>query len=147
MFYSPSENTCYSPDLRERYIKAGTWPADAVELSQELFASVVSQRPADKLMQPGADGLPELVDFPAADSGQILTKERTWRDAKLAEVVWLRDRHRDQLEIGSDTTLTAEQFNALLVFMQALRDWPQSDAFPDVSQRPAPPVWLAEQTR
>lgn len=72
------------------------------------------------------------------------TLERQWRDAQLAELVWLRDRHRDQLEIGAATTLTAEQFVELLVFMQALRDWPQSEAFPDVSARPVPPAFLEQ---
>ncbi|TFF42855.1 phage tail assembly chaperone [Pseudomonas sp. RIT623] len=70
--------------------------------------------------------------------------ERQWRDAQLLELVWLRDRHRDQLEIGATTTLTAEQFAELLVFMQALRDWPQSEAFPDESARPVPPVFLEQ---
>lgn len=68
--------------------------------------------------------------------------ERVWRDTELAGLVWLRDRHRDQLEIGVTTTLTAEQFSELLVFMQALRDWPQSEAFPDTSERPVAPAFL-----
>ena len=70
--------------------------------------------------------------------------ERAWRDAELAELVWLRDRHRDQLEIGAATTLSAEQFSELLLFMQALRDWPQSEVFPDVSARPVPPAFLEQ---
>lgn len=70
--------------------------------------------------------------------------ERAWRDSELAELVWLRDRHRDQLEIGAATTLTPEQFGELLVFMQALRDWPQSPAFPDTSARPVPPAFIEQ---
>ena len=72
--------------------------------------------------------------------------ERAWRDGQLDGLVWLRDRHRDQLEIGVTTTLMPEQFAELLVFMQALRDWPQSEAFPDTSARPVAPVFL-EQVR
>lgn len=68
--------------------------------------------------------------------------ERVWRDAELGEMVWLRDRHRDQLEIGSGTTLAPEQFGELLIYMQALRDWPQSNAFPSSSARPVPPAFL-----
>ncbi|WP_256671295.1 phage tail assembly chaperone [Pseudomonas sp. EMN2] len=74
------------------------------------------------------------------------TAERTWRDVELTNAVWLRDRHRDQVEIGGSTTLTAEQFQELLVYMQALRDWPQCEAFPDSAQRPVAPTWVAEQT-
>ena len=72
--------------------------------------------------------------------------ERQWRDSELAALVWLRDRHRDQLEIGAGSTLTPEQFSGLLVYMQQLRDWPQSEAFPDSSDRPGPPGFL-EQAR
>ncbi|MEX5360932.1 hypothetical protein ACFW6U_09670 [Pseudomonas guariconensis] len=69
--------------------------------------------------------------------------ERQWRDAELASLVWARDRHRDQLEIGVPTTLMPDQFAELLVFLQALRDWPQSQAFPDAEQRPVAPAFLS----
>ena len=68
--------------------------------------------------------------------------EREWRDAELEKMVWLRDRHRDQLEIGKETTLSVEQYGVLLVYMQALRDWPQAEAFPDPSGRPRIPQVL-----
>lgn len=71
--------------------------------------------------------------------------EREWRDADLVAIAWLRDRHRDQREIEALTTLSAEQFRELLVYMQALRDWPQSHDFPIRGQRPTPPAWIAEQ--
>lgn len=73
--------------------------------------------------------------------------ERAWRDGVLVEMMALRDRHRDQQEIGGETTLTAEQYMELLVYMQALRDWPQSEAFPDSTQRPVAPPWIVEQTQ
>lgn len=71
--------------------------------------------------------------------------ERAWRDMQIASVEWLRNRHRDQLEIGAPTTLTAEQYQELLQYMQTLRDWPQSEAFPNQAGRPQPPEWLAGQ--
>lgn len=82
----------------------------------------------------------ELVEVP-----DLASAERAWRDAELAGIVWLRDRHRDQLELSVDTSLTAEQFTELLTYMQALRDWPQSEAFPDSAQRPVAPPWIANQ--
>ncbi|MDT9642560.1 MULTISPECIES: phage tail assembly chaperone [Pseudomonas] len=72
--------------------------------------------------------------------------ERKWRDSELVAVMWLRERHRDQLEIEVQTTLTAEQFKELLLYMQALRDWPQSPDFPQVERRPVAPPWVAEQS-
>ncbi|MFF7108111.1 phage tail assembly chaperone [Pseudomonas sichuanensis] len=83
---------------------------------------------------------PELLPATAG----LAAAERAWRDAELSALMWLRDRHRDQLEIGEATTLTPEQFSELLVFMQALRDWPQSEAFPDASARPVPPAFIEQ---
>ena len=89
------------------------------------------------------DNSSELL-FIADDVTSI--SERAWRDSALFAVAWLRDRHRDQLDIGADTTLTAGQFSELLMYMQQLRDWPQSEAFPTPEQRPVPPPWIADQT-
>lgn len=85
----------------------------------------------------------EHIERVTAPQALPADSERQWRDAELAALIWLRDRHRDQLEIGVPTTLTAEQFTELLVFMQALRDWPQSQAFPDAEQRPVAPAFLS----
>lgn len=71
--------------------------------------------------------------------------ERAWRDMQIMSVEWMRDRHRDQLEIGAPTTLTAEQYQELLQYMQDLRDWPQAAEFPAQEYRPQPPEWLAGQ--
>ncbi|MDH0730990.1 phage tail assembly chaperone [Pseudomonas sichuanensis] len=87
------------------------------------------------------------LDLIAPDGELQANNERAWRDSALAAVMWLRDRHRDQVEGGAATTLTAEQFQELLAYMQALRDWPQSEAFPDSAQRPVAPPWIAEQSQ
>lgn len=71
------------------------------------------------------------------------TSERFWRDRQINNLRWLRERHRDQLEQQVLTSLTTEQFNELLTYVQQLRDWPQSPAFPDSGQRPGTPAWLS----
>lgn len=86
-----------------------------------------------------------LADDPELQDGAVdqnAMTERRWRDTELASLIWLRDRHRDQLDIGGETTLTAEQFGELLVYMQALRDWPQSENFPDSGYRPSAPKFI-----
>ena len=71
--------------------------------------------------------------------------ERRWRDAELSALLWLRERHRDQREIEVTTTLSEDQFKALLVYLQALRDWPQSPDFPGGEHRPVTPEWISGQ--
>lgn len=71
--------------------------------------------------------------------------ERAWRDGEINSITWIRDRHRDQVEAGHATTLTADQFTQLLTYLQALRDWPESTSFPTTTARPVAPTWLASE--
>lgn len=137
-FYSQTTQTTY---LRGMH---ASMPADAVEITDELYMAVIGNPALGKVRAHDAKGLPYLVDAPEV-APDLAAQERGWRDAELASVMWLRERHRDQLEVETPTTLASEQFKELLVYMQALRDWPQSEGFPDVQHRPAAPPWIAEQ--
>jgi hypothetical protein len=136
----------YSKTTQTSYLRGihSVIPADAVEISEALYLSVIGNPPPGKIRAHDDQGLPYLIDAPAAGP-DLEVEEREWRDAELASVMWLRERHRDQLEIGTATTLTGDQFNELLVYIQTLRDWPQSPGFPDTQRRPATPEWIAEQ--
>ncbi|NWA04812.1 hypothetical protein HX782_28885 [Pseudomonas gingeri] len=83
---------------------------------------------------------------PPEDPLLLVAAERVWRDATIESVKWLRERHRDEIDLDRETTLNAEQFIQLLGYMQDLRDWPQSDQFPAFAHRPVAPPWIAEQT-
>lgn len=74
---------------------------------------------------------------------ELASDERAWRDAEIERVRWLRDRHRDEMDMGVPTSLSAEQFAGLLSYIQQLRTWPQATGFPDQAARPVPPDWLA----
>ncbi|MDF2793128.1 MAG: hypothetical protein K0S85_881 [Pseudomonas orientalis] len=121
-------------------------PEDAVEIPEELFLSVICSPLPGKVRAHDEKGLPFLVDAPEPTQ-DLEAQERMWRDGELSGVLWLRERHRDQLEIERPTTLTAEQFNDLLAYLQALRDWPQSPYFPARESRPTAPTWITEQTQ
>lgn len=54
------------------------------------------------------------------------------RDSLMTEVLWVRDRHRDELDLINlgeltETTLTSTEFNDLLIYIQDLRDVPQNN--------------------
>jgi hypothetical protein len=68
--------------------------------------------------------------------------ERAWRDSRISAITWMRDRHRDEIEQDLTTTLTEEQYGELVVYIQALRDWPAAAAFPAPVSRPPAPQWL-----
>lgn len=135
-FYSQTTGATYFKEVH------GSVPSDAVPISEDRFKEVIINPARGKLRVHDDDGLPILIDPPAATVEELAAAERQWRDGELSAIMWLRERHRDQQEIGGETTITAEQFGALLVYMQALRDWPQSLEFPDSQYRPLPPTWL-----
>ena len=122
-------------------------PADVVPIDEERFLSVIGNPAPGKIRGHDAQGLPVLVDPLPPTAEALSVQERLWRDAEIERVKWLRERHRDQLDIREQTTLMPEQFNELLVYMQALRDWPQSPDFPDSQHRPTAPDWIADQAQ
>ncbi|MFV2946420.1 phage tail assembly chaperone [Pseudomonas japonica] len=132
-FYSPGKNGLYIEAVHGR-----NKPDDCILISPERYGQLKGQQ-----LYVNAAGEPDIrIDVP--DPAQ---QERAWRDGELAAVTWLRDRHRDEADMGLPNTLSAEQFTELLLYMQALRDWPASEHFPDAAQRPQPPGWLVTQTQ
>lgn len=124
----------------------GAIPDDAVEVMGSRKLELLEGERVGLVITVDANGKPVLTE-PVYDPAAREVAERAWRDTELSQVTWLRDRHRDELELGRSTTLTAEQYVELLEYMQQLRDWPQSDQFPSIEQRPQPPAWIAEQTQ
>lgn len=141
-YYSKTTGCTYLASLH------GTnMPTDAVPIDEERFLSVIGNPVPGKIRSHDAQGLPILIDPLPPTVEALSVRERLWRDAEIERVKWLRERHRDQLDIGEQTTLMPEQFNELLVYMQALRDWPQAPDFPDSQHRPMAPDWIADQAQ
>ncbi|MGO0694427.1 hypothetical protein ACTORG_13155 [Pseudomonas guariconensis] len=111
------------------------------------FHSDLTWLPCGEAVQPGwlcqGDEFSEKV----VTLEERMAAERQWRDSELEARQWLRDRHRDEQDLGRPTTLTDEQFIEFLTYLQALRDWPVAGSFPDPQQRPAPPDWIDQYTQ
>ncbi|MFG0501295.1 phage tail assembly chaperone [Pseudomonas putida] len=135
-FYSQTTGCCYLEGIHT------TMPDDAVEISDDRYQVVIGNPEPGKVRAHDAEGLPILIDPPALTTGEVEALERAWRDSELAARQWLRDRHRDEQDLGRATTLSEAQFAELLEYLQALRDWPQAEAFPDSVLRPPPPNWI-----
>lgn len=66
---------------------------------------------------------------------------RAERDQLIDETTWLVERHKEERERNTaSTTLTPDQYRALLDYRQALRDVPQQRGFPDSVTWPTAPV-------
>ena len=110
-----------------------------------LFTTLDAALPQFMVIGTGKDGLPEVQPPPGPLGSELEASARSWRNGVLAQTDGAVARHRDQIEIGAVTTLTAEQYRLLQVYRQALRDWPESvgSKFPTESDRPVQPDFLA----
>ena len=91
----------------------------------------------------------EVMDFealameaPEPVTPPVMASERLWRDNEIERIRWLRERHRDEADMGMIPTLSTVQFKELLTYIQSLRDWPESKDFPNVEARPVLPDWV-----
>jgi hypothetical protein len=124
-------------------------PADVVPLTNEQYETVIANPDLGKVRSHDKEGLPTLVDAPVhkPTTSELGAAERLWRDGQVSATEWLVTRHRDEQDMQLPTTLAAEQFAAVLVYRQALRDWPQDSRFPYSDFRPVAPPWIADQTQ
>ncbi|WP_123573712.1 phage tail assembly chaperone [Pseudomonas chlororaphis] len=88
---------------------------------------------------------PTLVERPSPPPEVLAEVERNWRGIQLEATDGVVSRHRDEVEEGSATTLTAERYAELQSYRRALRNWPENGEFPLANHRPVTPSWLSEQ--
>ena len=67
---------------------------------------------------------------PAPTTEELFDMLRSFRDGRISAVLWMRERHADELELGKEISLTPEQYTALLTYIQALRDLPAQPGAP-----------------
>ena len=102
---------------------------------------------AGKVIDFGPHTGPVLIDPPPPSPEVLAAVERQWRDGRLLDTDGVVTRHRDELEEGAVTTLTAEQYVELQGYRRALRNWPEGEHFPLSEHRPVAPPWIVEQTQ
>lgn len=118
-------------------------PVDAIEISEDTFRVVLASPAPGKVVDHDINGLPFLIDRIATEE-QRGEDARFWRGWAIESVKWLRERHRDEIESGLATSLSAEKFSDLLAYVQSLRDWPAAAGFPDKNSQPLTPDWLID---
>lgn len=69
--YSAQNNAFYSVELKSNYESAGTWPDDAVFISEQVFSEFSSQPPVGKIRGSNADGKPCWLDIPLPSQDEL----------------------------------------------------------------------------
>jgi hypothetical protein len=121
-------------------------PADAVKITPEQHAALLTGEAAGRIIFSDKKGFPVLADPEPPSDEALIAQARQWRDTEIESFKWLRERHRDEVDAGRTTTLTAAQFGELIEYIQQLRDWPAAAGFPNKDSRPVAPSWITEQS-
>lgn len=141
MKFSPTQGQFYPDDFG---YQPEDIPDDVIDVPQAAFEAALDRRPGELLTV--EEGRIVILPAPEVDLVErAVVLERFWRTQQLAQTDALVTRHRDELEDGTQTTLSAEQYVELQAFRRALRDWPESGEFPVSEHRPVAPPWAIEQ--
>lgn len=118
-----------------------------VTITLKAHRALLEGQAAGQRIAADEHGAPMLAAPQGATLAEQESAERIWRDLQLSLSDGVVSRHRDEVESGLPTTLTAEQYTTLQAYRRQLRDWPQGAEFPLVDHRPIAPPWLVEQTQ
>ena len=73
-FYSAINNAFYPDVLRDEYELAGSWPNDLVEISNDAYDALFAGQSDGKVISPGDDGHPTLIDPPPLTDEQLVAQ-------------------------------------------------------------------------
>lgn len=83
MFFSRSSNAFFASALARAHKRAGTWPSDAVEVSEEEWQEYgLGQPPEGKLLGSDENGRPTWVQIPPFTLDTLAARKRTEIDAE-----------------------------------------------------------------
>lgn len=111
-------------------------PGDIVTLSRADHAAILNEIASGRVLSANDDGAPITVTPPAPSAEQVAIEARRLRDAEIAAVRWLVERHRDEQALQIVTTLTPEDYRLVQEHVQALRDVPEQEGFPHAIEWP-----------
>lgn len=108
------------------------------EITLEQWLFLLDGQANGKRMALDASLAPVLLDPLPPTRTELADSKRALRDIALKATDWLVSRHQDEKLIGNGTSLTVDQFTALLKYRQALRDLADAAGWPNVDLPAAP---------
>ncbi|ESA29118.1 TPA: tail fiber assembly protein [Escherichia coli] len=137
--FSPTENTFYCYDWKSDFDAAGTWPADAVDISDEVYLEYSGNPPVGKTRVAGDDGLPEWADIPPLTKEDLIaaTEYERQRRIDVANDFMNSKQWPGKAAIGRLKGDELTQYNLWLDYLDALEAVDTSSA-PDIKW-PTPP--------
>ena len=124
LYYSPATSGFYDDEIH------ATLPGDAVMITADLHAQLLTDQSQGQMIAAGPDGTPVAVDRPTPTPEQAMADLRAQRDRLLRE---------SDFSQFLDAPINDEQRAAWRVYRQALRDLPETAPDPLAVDWPAAP--------
>ncbi|WP_371972721.1 tail fiber assembly protein [Lelliottia nimipressuralis] len=126
MYYSAAMNGFYSPELKDDYEAAGTWPDDATEISNEEYEALLNGQGSGQIIIPDANGKPELVT-PAIDHVSETGSRKRLLLKEAAEIIFplaMAVKHGMATEDETASLEAWEKYSVLVNRVNPGEDWP-----------------------
>ncbi|HAW1857229.1 TPA: tail fiber assembly protein [Escherichia coli] len=132
-FYSSENNAFYAAELRHVYLEAGSWPNDALEVTDECFSEFTSEPPEGK-KRAAVDGIPCWVDIPPPSHEDLIAAAINQKRSLISEANDYMNGKQwpGKAALGRLTGPEKEQYNIWLDYLDALEAIDTSSA-PDIN--------------
>ncbi|GAB7445502.1 tail fiber assembly protein [Enterobacter asburiae] len=133
--FSPANKTFYSYQWRDEFANSGTWPEDAVDVTDETFLEYSANPPQGMALGAGDNSLPQWVPVPPPTDDELIElaeqQKASLRAVADIEISW----RKDAVDAGIATTEEAaaltewKKYRVLLMRVNTARpEWPTPPA-------------------
>ncbi|HFI3232780.1 TPA: tail fiber assembly protein [Escherichia coli] len=131
-FFSPENKAFYSFLWKAEFDAAESWPDDAVEVTDEIFAEFSANPPLGKMLGAGKDGLPAWIDIPAPSREELIAEAEQQKSALLLEAQAAIGLWQTELQLG---IISDEDKASLIAWMNYIKAVQAVDtsAAPDIN--------------
>lgn len=135
MLYSAETNGFYSAQTNSEGI-----PADAVEIPDDLYFSVLAGQSNGLAIRPGPDGYPILTEQPPPNAEQVLASALALRDKLLAMATLRINPLQDAVDLDDATDADTALLKKWKQYRVAVNRIPDQDGFPNKIDWPLQPA-------
>ncbi|MDJ0025206.1 tail fiber assembly protein [Pantoea eucrina] len=118
--YSAALNMICATVLKKDYELAGTWPDDAVTLSEQHAVEFMAAAPQGKMMAAGIDGLPAWIDLPPPTDAELLEQAQQRKASLLNQAQSVISIWQTKLLLGRTNEQEKTSLNAWLDYIDDL---------------------------
>ncbi|MFH3517693.1 tail fiber assembly protein [Citrobacter sp. 70972423] len=136
--FSALNNAFYPLELQSRYVEAGSWPEDGIEVNDEIFKEFTGEPPVGKV-RGVEDGFPCWIDVPPPTCDELIAAAVLEKQVRTAQTNdYINDKQwPGKAAIGRLKGDELAQYNLWLDYLDALEAVDTSSA-PDINW-PVPP--------